>query len=67
MKRNKIVRVYTRKYRDTGQVTAYVDWSDGTRTEGPARHYNKVPMGTHMQTLFDRALRDGLNVEREEW
>ena len=27
-----IKRIYVRRYRDNGQVTAYVDWSDGSRT-----------------------------------
>jgi len=67
MKRNTIIRAYTRRYSDTGQCKAYIEWSDGTRTEGEARSYNKVPIGAHMQALFDRALRDGLTIERETW
>lgn len=66
MKR-KIARIYTRHYSDNLQTTAYVEWSDGSRTEGPARHYNRVPIGTHMQALFERGLRDGLAIERETW
>ncbi len=67
MPRNKITRAYTRRYSDTGHVMAYVEWADGSRTEGKARHYNAVPIGPHMQALFDRALRDGLTIERETW
>ena len=64
-----ITRIYTRQFSDTGQAMAYVEWIDhkgrnGT-TEGPARHYNLVPIGTHMQALFDRALRQGLTIGRE--
>lgn len=66
-KRNKIIRVYTRRYSDTGQTMAYVEWSDGSRTEGNARSYSRAPIGTHMQALFDQALREGLKIERETW
>ena len=31
MKRNTIIRAYTRRYSDTGQCKAYIEWSDGTR------------------------------------
>lgn len=65
--RLKIVRAYTRHYSDNRQTKAYVEWSDGSRTEGDARCYNRVPIGLHMQALFDRALRDGLKIERETW
>jgi hypothetical protein len=64
---NKIVRVYTRRYSDSGQCSAYVEWSDGTRTEGPARNYNQMPVGKHMIALFERAVRNGLKIERETW
>lgn len=62
-----ILRVYTRRYSDSGQCTAYVEWSDGSRTEGPARNYNQVPIGEHMRALFERALREGLTIGRETW
>ena len=65
--RNKITRIYTRRYTDNGQCTAYVDWSDGSRTEGEARNYNQLPISTHMRALFERGLRDGLKIERETW
>lgn len=67
MKRNKIVRVFTRKYHDNGQCTAYVEWSDGSRTEGAARSYNRMPIGKHMVALFERAIREGLTIGREDW
>ena len=64
-----IKRVYTRHYRDNNQRTAYVEWADGSRTEGPADDYHGVlvPCGVHMGMLFDKALRDGLTIERETW
>lgn len=65
----KIKRAYTRLYRDNGQLTAYVEWNDGSRTEGPAKIYCgvRVPRDAHMGALFDRALRDGLTIEDETW
>lgn len=64
-----ITKIYTRHYRDNGQRTAYVDWSDGSRTEGAAEKYHGIliPQGGHMGALFDRALREGLTIGREVW
>ncbi len=67
MTRKQIVRAYTRRYTDSGQCKAYVEWSDGSRTEGEARSYNQMPIGPHMTALFERAVRDGLKIERETW
>jgi hypothetical protein len=67
MARKTIIRAYTRRYSDTGQCKAYVEWCDGSRTEGEARSYNQMPIGEHMRALFDRALREGLTIERETW
>lgn len=61
-----IVRAYTTRYSDTGQVKAYVEWSDGSRTEGEARRYDRVPIGDHMYALFQRALSLGLTIERRD-
>ncbi len=67
----KITKAYTRHYRDNGQTTAYVEWIDrkgqAGRTEGPAHSYNRVPIGNHMYALFQRALREGVKIERETW
>lgn len=65
----KITRAYTRHYSDNGQDMAYVDWSDGSRTEGAAERYHGIliPKGTHMGALFDRALREGLTIGPETW
>jgi len=53
-----------RRYSDTGQITAYVEWiaQDGAtgRTEG-------TPGGTHMNALFSRAVREGVCIESEVW
>ena len=70
---NSIKRVYVRRYRDNGQLTAYVDWADGSRTEAsPAMFARKrscyvFTFGTHMHALFARAKREGLRMERETW
>ncbi len=65
----KITKAYTRKYRDNGSLVAYVEWDDGSRTEGAAEMYHGVPIpcGAHMGALFDFALRDGLTIVRETW
>ena len=68
-----INRIYVRRYSDTGQITAYVEWSDGSRTEAsPAMFARKrahwvFTFGTHMHALFARAKREGLRIERETW
>lgn len=66
---NSIKRIYTRLYTDNKQLTAYVDWADGARTEGRAELYHgvRVPVGAHMGELFDAGLRQGLTVEHETW
>lgn len=66
---SKIIRAYTRHYNDNGQSKAYIERSNGSRTEGEAIDYHGVliPEGEHMGALFDRALRDGLIIEHEIW
>lgn len=68
-KRPTIQRIYTRHYSDNLQNKAYVDWSDGSRTEGEAIDYHGIliPANEHMGALFDHGLRAGLVVERETW
>lgn len=61
-----IRRAYTRFYADNRQLTAYVEWSDGSRTEGKAVA-PKRPSGLHMSQLFNRAKRDGLSITHEAW
>lgn len=61
-----IKRAYTRRYRDNGQFSAYVEWSDGSRTEGPALKPGEAK-GIHMGQLFARALREGAPIEHEDW
>lgn len=65
----KITAAYTRQYRDNGQLKAYVEWADGSRTEGEAELYHgkRVPKGDHMGALFDRAMRDGITIRHETW
>lgn len=59
-----ITRAYIRTYTDNGQTTAYVEWIDNKgntgRTEGK-------PTSTHMKALLDRAKREGVQVEHEQW
>lgn len=62
---SRIIDACVRHYRDNGQTTAYVKWDDNTRTEGPARKWQ--PTGTHMQQLFERAKREGVEPRKEEW
>ena len=71
----KITRIYVRRYRDNGQTVTYVDWSDGSRTEGAAdrvRQWRKpgyvvFDFGQHMHALLARANREGLKLEHETW
>lgn len=61
---NKITRAYIRHYSDNGQTTAYIEWSDGSRTEGEATGNGP---GLHMRALFARAQREGIKIEHENW
>lgn len=74
--RPSIVKAFIRRYRDNGLIKAYVEWSDGSRTEShPLKHKNScfllrpssLELGTHMEALFARARRDGLTVGVERW
>ena len=51
---------YVRTYSDSGQTKAYVEWSDGSRTEGE-------PDDAFMEALFERAKREGVKVRHEVW
>lgn len=59
-----ITDVYTRHYRDNGQTTTYVEWTDATgksgRTEGDADN-------PHMQALIDRATHEVIPHRQETW
>lgn len=58
MARATITKMYVRHYRDNGQTTTYVEWSDGARTEGALwtmRHYIAAGFSA------------GLRLEREVW
>jgi len=55
-----IVKAYTRRYTDTGQIVARVEWLDGSVTTGD-------PASVHMQQLFKRAQREHLIGEHEEF
>lgn len=66
-----ITRAYIRRYSDSGQETAYVEWIDNRgkagRTEGPCQFSDCIPIGGHMQALFERAIREGIKIECETW
>lgn len=68
-----IKRISVRRYRDNRMVVAYVEWADGTRTEGQAtfggshHRLRTGSFGLHMHSLFARAKRDGLTMQRETW
>ncbi len=53
--RNTIRAAYIRKYSDTGQVQAIIDWSDESRTTGD-------PLNAHMEALLKRAMREGVEI-----
>ena len=55
--RKSIRTAYVRRYPDTDQRIAHVEWSDGSWTSGD-------PNSLHMQALLDRAKRDGIRVLR---
>ena len=70
---NTITKACIRHYSDNRQTTAYVEWSDGSRTEGAALwlrddlDHRHAPDGEHMRALFARAERDGVTITREVW
>lgn len=61
---DRITKITTRKYSDTGQIVAYVEWVDCCertgRTEGS--HLNQ-----HMIALMSRGIREGVPHISEEW
>jgi len=60
MTNKQITRALMRTYSDNQQTVGLVEWSDGSRTEGPAD-------GAHMRALLQRAHRDGKFVGHEIW
>ena len=60
----KIIKMYTRIYSDSRQVTTYVEWLDDKgvkgRTEGDKR-------SAHMEALIARGRREGISLIRECW
>lgn len=61
---SKITKAYTRRYSDSGQVTTYVEWTDNRgrpgRTEGNADN-------AHMAALLQRAAREGVPYQWQQW
>lgn len=60
----KITKIYTRTYRDSGQVTTYVEGVDDDgkpfRTEGKSNN-------SHMHALIERGRREGVTPTKETW
>lgn len=70
----RITRAYVRHYRDNGQTTAYVEFTDHAgkwgRTEAPVladRGTLAQVYGLHMGALMARAICHGIEIERETW
>lgn len=55
-----ITAAYIRHYRDSGQKTAYIEWRDGSRTEGD-------PNNAHMLALLSKAHLQGTSIRKEVW
>jgi hypothetical protein len=63
---SKIVRVYTRKYRDNGQTTTYVEWLNARGVKGRTEcDANKTVRSEHFRALLARADKEGIKHERE--
>jgi hypothetical protein len=60
----KITRAYTRHYLDNGQITTYVEWID---TKGKSGRTEGSLSNLHMKALVDRANREGIPLEHEQW
>lgn len=67
----RITKAYVRTYSDNGQSVAYVEWIDGRgktgRTEQGMPHCEHAQLSAHMQALFNRAEREGVRIQREQW
>lgn len=55
---NTIISVRITQYRDNGQTSAWIGWSDGSSTHGK-------PDGAHMEALLARAQREGVQIVRD--
>ncbi len=70
-----ITKAYVRTYSDSNHTVAYVEWSDGSRSEAVLRildlgpHYDRPRMtfGSHMHALFAAAKANGVKATRERW
>lgn len=58
----KLVRCIHRTYRDSGQVTVYFEWENGSRTECPAEDVCQ-----HPAALFAYVLRNRVPFVSEVW
>lgn len=63
----KIQRAYTRYYSKNDNPTHFVEWIDHKGRRGRTEGRGPLEPGMHMHALFDRARREGVPIEREEW
>lgn len=60
----KLVRCIHRTYRDSGQVTVYFEWENGSRMECPA---DEVCAHWHPAALFANVLKNRVPFVVEVW
>lgn len=61
---SKILRAYVRHYSDSGQLKAYIEWTD---TRGRSGRTEGRPASAHMLSLLARAKREGIPITKEQW
>lgn len=59
----KITDAWLVTYSDTGQIIAGVQWQDHKERTGTTQG----ELGPHMQALFERAGREGVQIRKETW
>lgn len=60
-----ISKAYLHHYSDNDRTIAYVEWSDGSITQGDAKRWS--PIGVHMKALFRRAKGERIKITRQVW
>lgn len=54
-----ITRAYVRRYRDNESTVAYVEWSDGSRTEGRLDRHAAIRLHVELWHAHARAICEG--------
>lgn len=57
---SKLARIRIAHYHDSGQITVWAYWADGSVTSGK-------PESAHMVALMSRARRENLPIVEEDW